>query len=84
MNDKGFYTVVGYDKDNDVYVEYGDYHRQIEAEHHARELADLVYRDKLRRENGEPIDWIEIVQTDDWDVVYWVSYEEDECGNRIV
>lgn len=81
---KGFYTVVGYDKDNDVYVEYESYDLSAEAEYHAKQLKKLLDKGELRRENGEPIDWIEIVQSDNYDVVYWVSYEEDEYGNRIV
>lgn len=74
---KGFYTVVGYDKDNDVYVEYEDYDLSVEAEYHAKQLKKLLDKGELRRENGEPIDWIEVVQSDNYDVVYWASYEED-------
>ena len=81
--EKGFYTLVGYDKDNDYYVEYGDYDLSLDAEHDAKQLKKLLDKDELRRDNGEPIDWLEIVQTDNYDVVYWSSYEEDECGNII-
>ena len=75
--DKGFFTVVGYNKENNAYIEYEDFELSIEAEMYARELKKML-------DSGEPnmpIDWIEVVQTDNYDVVYWVSYEEDECGN---
>lgn len=55
------YTVVGYDKDNDVYVEYGTYSNVHFAYMRADELNKMIDRGKLRRkDNGEPIDWIEI------------------------
>lgn len=71
--DKGFFTVVGYNKENNTYIEYEDFELSIEAEMYARELKKML-------DNGEismPIDWIEVVQTDNYDVVYWLSYEED-------
>ena len=78
--DKGFFTVVGYNKESNAYIEYEDFELSVEAECYARQLKKMI-------DNGElnmPVDWIEVVQTDNYDVVYWVSYEEDECGNRIV
>lgn len=57
------YTVVGYDKDNDVYIEYGEYSTLWFAYQHANELSKMVENDELRRrDNGEPIDWIEIYE----------------------
>jgi hypothetical protein len=55
------YTVVGYDKDNDIYEEYGEYSSIWPAYRKAIELGEMVKKGELRREdNGEPIDWIEI------------------------
>lgn len=57
------YTVVGYDKDNDVYIEYAEYSVELFATMKAHELADKIKRGELRREdNGEPIDWIEVYE----------------------
>lgn len=57
------YTVIGYDKDNDVYVKYAEYSVEWFAIMKARELADMVKQGELRREdNGEPIDWIEVYE----------------------
>lgn len=56
------YTVVGYDKDGDVYVPYESFRKFDNAVEKARELAKLVKNDELKRENGEPIDWIQIYE----------------------
>lgn len=55
------YTVVGYDKDNDAYIEYGEYSVIQSAYMRAKELSEMIDHGELRRkDNGEPIDWIEI------------------------
>lgn len=57
------YTVVGYDKDNDVYEEYGEYSSLWNAHRRASELNKMIDSGELRRkDNGEPIDWIEIYE----------------------
>lgn len=57
------YTVVGYDKDNDVYVEYGEYYDIQFALEIAEELNGMIERGELKRkDNGEPIDWIEVYE----------------------
>lgn len=57
------YTVVGYDKDNDVYIECGEYSSICDANIKADELREMIKNGKLRRkDNGEPIDWIEIYE----------------------
>lgn len=57
------YTVVGYDKDNDVYIKYATYSVEIFAYMKADELFSEVKRGDLRRkDNGEPIDWIIIYE----------------------
>ena len=64
------YTVVGYDKDNDVYVEYGTYEKLCHARARMEELEPYLVRDELRRECSdgtlEPIDWLEIYQHWNW------------------
>ena len=57
------YTVVGYDKDNDVHIKYAEYSVSWFAVMKATELADQVKRGELRRsDNGESIDWIEVYE----------------------
>lgn len=60
------YTVVGYDKDNDVHVEYGTYEKLGQARARVEELEPYLVHDELRRENGEPIDMLEIYQHWNW------------------
>ena len=75
------YTIVGYDKDNDVYFVLDDgYTLSIEAELEAKQLVKLMEKSELCGENGEPIDWIEIYHDyggDNEDVV-WTSYLPDD------
>lgn len=64
------YSVIGYDKDNDVFICYGEHETLEQAIEKAKNLFRLVEKDELRREdNGEPIDWIE---------VYWNWNKDDE------
>jgi hypothetical protein len=72
------YAILGYDKDNKVYKHYGTVEELDKAIDKAKELAVKCYADELRRLNGESIDWIEVVSARNWDIVYWVSYEDDE------
>ena len=72
------YTIVGYDKDNDVYEVLDDnYLLSLEAEMEAKELAKQIKAGKLRREGGEPFDWIEIYF--DWngedETMVWASWD---------
>lgn len=74
------YTIVGYDKDNDVYeVLDDDYLLSLEAEMEARELAKRASAGDLRRENGEPFDWIEIFYDyhGNQPTMVWASWEEE-------
>lgn len=55
------YTVIGYDKDNDVYVKYSESLSRWGACKIASDLAKKIKCGELRRaDNGEPIDWIEV------------------------
>lgn len=74
------YALVGYDKDNDVY-EVIETHEDLEyLKLKGNDIAEIQREtDSFRvNGNGEPFDWFEIVQNDNYDVVYWVSYKEDE------
>lgn len=74
------YTIVGYDKDNDVYVVLDDeYILSLEAEMEARKFASLMKEGKLRRDNGEPFDWIEIYYDygGEEETMVWASFYED-------
>lgn len=55
------YTLVGYDKDNDTYIEYESYPSFGKVYDEAIELRKKIEKGELKNEeNGEPIDWIEI------------------------
>lgn len=76
------FTIVGYDKDNDVYVVLDDeYILSLEAEMEARKLAALLGEGKLRRDNGEPFDWIEIYfdYGGEDETMVWASWCDDEA-----
>lgn len=72
------YTVCGYDKDNDVYTLYMETDDWDAALQLAENLAALVKNDCLCRPctdgTREPIDWIEIVSTQDETFIHWASY----------
>jgi hypothetical protein len=77
------YTVVGYDKDNDVYEKYGEYTVPYFALIKASEMTGLMNRGELKRKCSdgtmEPIDWIEIyknMDTSDEEKV-WSSYDQN-------
>ncbi len=78
---KDKFTVVGYDKDGDVYVPYNSFEKFEDAVENGKKLGKLVNEGKLLRDNGEPIDWIQIYQ--DWgtidETVVWGSYLEEEA-----
>lgn len=77
------YTVVGYDKDNDVFVTYDSTIYKDKAIAMAKEYADMVENGELRwpgTDEGEPIDWISVYKgwaTEDEEKI-WTSYEESE------
>ena len=82
VNVKSPYVVIGYDKDNDVYVCYGEFIYEKMAKQEAEELTVCMKRGLLKRECSdgtmEPIDWIEVYKNwnkDDEQVV-WASYND--------
>lgn len=52
------YDIVAYDKDADVYVRIATIHHDISL---AIACADRASELHLKRSNGEPFDWIEVV-----------------------
>lgn len=71
------YTIVGYDKDNDVYeVLDDDYSLSIEAEIEARKFVSLMNNGNLRRNNGESFDWVEIYHdyNGEEEAMVWASW----------
>ena len=70
------FELVGYDKDNDIYevIESSNDLEYLKLK--GNDVAEIQREtDSFRvNGNGEPFDWFEIVQSDNYDVVYWVSY----------
>ena len=76
MDSESQYTVVGYDKDNDNHSIFYHNLTYAHAVAMAKWLGNLVKQGKLaRKDNNEPIDWIEIYE--DWNLDtekrVWVS-----------
>lgn len=77
------YTIVGYDKENDVFVECDSSLYSDKAITTAKEYADMIENGELRwpgTDEGEPIDWISVYKgwaTEDEEKI-WTSYKESE------
>jgi len=57
----GIYSVIGYEKDEDVYIEYTLHKSYDEASSKAKKLGELVKEGKLiRPDNGELLDWVQV------------------------
>ena len=75
------YAVVGYDKDNDVFVEYKFTDDPKEAEDFALHLTAVMNRGELRMDvTGEPLDWVEIYKHwgEENEEQIWASYDLEE------
>ena len=76
------YSVIGYDKDNDVFICYGQFDMLTNAMDKAKELVELLNTNELKRvcSDGteEPIDWLEVYW--DWngeeERILWGSYND--------
>ena len=66
------YTIVAYDKDGDVYVRLATVYRDYNV---ATLAADFMATLGLKRLNGEPYDWIEVVDPHDDSVHYYAQCE---------
>lgn len=74
------YTIVGYDKDNDVYeVLDDDYSLSLDAEIEAREFVSKMLNGQLRSKSGEPFDWIEIYYNygGEEESMVWASFDDE-------
>ena len=72
------YSLVGYDKDNDLYEVLYSSTNYDELFEKTSVLIELCEKDKLFSSEGEPFDWLEILDSNNYDVVYWTSYEKYE------
>lgn len=69
------YSIIGYDKDRDVYHVITQFESEKEAVSHAVYLLPLLKADKLRYSN-EPIDYLEVYRNwcDKGEELIWASY----------
>ena len=76
------YSIIGYDKDNDVFVSYGQFEVLAKAMKKAKELEELLNAGELKRicSDGteEPIDWLEVYWNwnGDDEQIIWGSYDD--------
>jgi hypothetical protein len=71
------YAIVGYDKDNDLYDELYFSTDIQDVLQRAKVIKPLCDNDTLRNAKGEPYDYLEVVNRNNYDVVYWRSYESN-------
>lgn len=77
------YKIFGYDKDNDVFVEFGTDKKYNKAVSSATHLSELMEKGELKRDNGEPIDWIEVYQSEGPnEKLVWASYRDVSMNER--
>lgn len=76
------FAIVGYDKDYDVYVEYKRFRNLVVAEAFATYLKKSLEKGTLKRKCSDgilkPIDWVQVVDSENFDKVFWASYEFSE------
>lgn len=71
------FAIVGYDKDNDVYTELYFSTDIQDVLQRAKAIKPLCDNDTLRNSEGEPYDYLEVVNRNNYDVLYWRSYESN-------
>lgn len=64
------YLLQGYDKDNDMYTLVESFNNYEEALKHGKALLPLLNNDQLTSEQGEPIDWLEIENTETEKIIF--------------
>lgn len=76
------YSVIGYDKNNDVFINYGEFEVLAKAVEKAKELSKQIDCGELKRKcsdgTEEPMDWIEVYWNwngDDEEII-WGSYDD--------
>lgn len=76
------YSVIAYDKDNDIFICYGKYAEKLEVINKAKELKKLLDKGELKRicSDGtkEPMDWLEVYcnWNEDDERIIWGSYND--------
>lgn len=69
------YEVIAYDKDDDIEISLMRTNDYSDALAHALKFGEQCKLDLLLNpENGQPFDWVKLVNADNWDIVYWASY----------
>ena len=69
------YSVVGYDKDGDAYETLWETDNLESAITQAMIFMERHRKQELRRkDNNEPFDWFEVIDTNDEEKVYWPPY----------
>lgn len=70
------YEIIAYDKDVDYEISLMRTIDYAEAKAHAMKFGEQCCKDLLLNpSNGQPFDWVKLVNHDNWDIVYWASYE---------
>ena len=77
------YSVIGYEKDSDVFIFYFESESSLAAINKAKELNELCQQDELKRTcsdgTEEPIDWLEVYWhwNEAEEQLIWASYNEE-------
>ena len=70
------FAIIGYDKDGDIYEEYGYRNNASEAIEIAKNLTKKMLDGDLKTAKGEPIDWIAVYENwENDEKKIWASYE---------
>lgn len=64
------YLLQGYDKDSDTYTLFEGFDTYSEALANGKKLLPLLNNDQLTSEQGEPIDWLEIENTETEKIIF--------------
>lgn len=69
------FEIIGYDKDGDSFISFGMKENLESAILEAEGMLEKLARDELRNpDTNEPVDWLEIVDANNWTKIHWTSY----------
>ena len=69
------FEIIGYDKDGDSFISFGTKENLESATLEAESMLEKLSQDELRNpDTNEPVDWLEIVDANDWTKIHWTSY----------
>lgn len=80
------YSVIGYEKDNDIHVLLADgYEFREAAIAEAKRMLPSLQKDELRSVNEEPIDWIEVYRDygGENESLIWVSNKDGDADESV-